>query len=158
LPYGVVLLQAITDLRGGIRAEQQYQEQSQPHGQQQHIPQQFSSYDAGGPAAGASPTAAAAGQAGCWGAAEDSLPMQNGYGQQQQYQQQQQQRPAAAAAAGPGNGAASGPPPLLNFRSDKAFMTANEMENRARAQLELQKDLDQQIQEKKRRKVRNLQC
>ncbi|WIA30714.1 hypothetical protein OEZ86_000782 [Tetradesmus obliquus] len=67
---------------------------------------------------------------------------------QQQYQQQQQQGPAAAA--GPGN--ASGPPPMFNFRSDKAFMTANEMENRQRAQRELQKDLDQQIQEKKRRK------
>jgi hypothetical protein len=33
-------------------------------------------------------------------------------------------------------------------------MTANEMENRQRAQRELQRDLDQQIQEKKRRKVR----
>jgi hypothetical protein len=43
---------------------------------------------------------------------------------------------------------------MLNFRSDKAFMTANEMENRQRAQRELQRDLDQQIQDKQRRKVR----
>jgi hypothetical protein len=157
-----LLLQAITDLRGGIRAEQQYQEQAQPYvQQQQQMPQQFPSYGAGGPAVAGSPTAGgAAGQPGCWGADDDSMPMANGYGQQQQQQypqQQMQMQPgptAAAAAAGPGNGAATGPPPILNFRSDKAFMTANEMENRQRAQRELQRDLDQQIQEKKRRKVR----
>jgi hypothetical protein len=162
----LLLLQAITDLRGGVRAEQQYQEQAQPHvQQQQQMPQQYASYDAGGPGAVGSPAAGgAAGYVGSWGADDDAMPTQNGYGQQQQYQQQQQQQQqmqmqqgqAAAAAAGPGN--ATGPPPTLNFRSDKAFMTANELENRQRAQRELQRDLDQQIQEKKRRKVGCTAC
>jgi hypothetical protein len=60
------------------------------------------------------------------------------------------QQPAVAAH---GSAAAVDAPPMLNFRSDKAFMTTDEVESRSRAQRELQKDLDMQIQEKKRRKV-----
>jgi hypothetical protein len=42
---------------------------------------------------------------------------------------------------------------MLRFRSDKAYMTAKEMEERQRKAQELQDALDQQIQEKKRKKV-----
>lgn len=48
-------------------------------------------------------------------------------------------------------------------RSDKAFMTSNEIEAKQRQQKELQLELDRQVQEKKRQKVRGrpdsaLQC
>lgn len=54
---------------------------------------------------------------------------------------------AAAAAGAPG-------PPTLRFRSDKAYMTAQEVEQRARAAKELQDALAAQVAEKQRRKVR----
>jgi hypothetical protein len=72
---------------------------------------------------------------------------------------------AAAAAAvdgqdGSGFGSSSSHiidgagPPLLRFRSDLAFMTADEMEDRQRAQRQLQQELDAQVEDKRRRKVR----
>jgi hypothetical protein len=42
----------------------------------------------------------------------------------------------------------------LKFRSDKAFMTATEVERRAQAQRELQDELARQVAEKKALKVR----
>lgn len=84
---------------------------------------------------------------GYWGAAGDTA-----HEQQQQLQQPGPAGTTIKSAAAPSS--TPGPPPLLNFRSDKAFMTADEVEKRQRAQLELQKELDQQIQDKKRRKVK----
>jgi hypothetical protein len=40
------------------------------------------------------------------------------------------------------------------LRSDKAFMTTSEIEARQRQQRELQQELDRQVQDKKRQKVR----
>ena len=63
-----------------------------------------------------------------------------------------------AATGGPEDEPQSGkgmPAPMLRFRSDNAYMTAKEMENRQRKAQELQDALDQQILEKKRKKVGN---
>jgi hypothetical protein len=43
---------------------------------------------------------------------------------------------------------------MLRFRSDKAYMTSQEVEQRARAAKELQDALAAQVAEKQRRKVR----
>lgn len=123
----------VSNIRGGKQSIQQQEPQ------QQFYQQTFAGQ------ADSSAAAAAAEPSAYWGAVV-------GAGSQDNYQQQQGQIPNNAAGGGP-PAAAPGPPPLLNFRSDKAFMTADEVERRQRAQAELQKELDQQIQEKKRRKV-----
>lgn len=60
-----------------------------------------------------------------------------------------------------GGGGGGGPPgpgrvpeePVFRFRTDNAFMTRSEMENRQRAQAEMQDALKRQIDEKKRREA-----
>lgn len=126
--------QVVSNIRGGRHSTQQQDPQQQVY---------LQAYS--GPAN--SSTAAPADLSDNWSSAADIA-------SQDRYQQQQGHMFNAAGVSGAATAAATpGPPPLLNFRSDKAFMTADEMERRQRAQLELQKALDQQIQEKKRRKV-----
>lgn len=68
--------------------------------------------------------------------------------------QQQQHRPETSPVPAPAPYAEASPNLVVRFKSDKTFMTPDEMNNKQRAARELQDALEQQIHEKRKKKVR----